>query len=94
MKLLVEEYLNGKGEIVLPDGYTVNYYLEPGNIAVPLFAPELPGHSERLDAVLSDAQPTVVLTNNAAAESVNRFVRGLPRDRRPRVVAVDSVPDS
>ncbi|MBA0048489.1 fatty acyl-AMP ligase [Mycobacterium sp. NPDC050853] len=167
MKLLVEEYLNGKGEIVLPDGYTVNYYLEraiselgdafayryldfntnsdgepndlnwtqlgqrsravaarlqqvtkpgdrvailapqgieyvigffaaieAGNIAVPLFAPELPGHSERLDAVLTDAEPTVVLTNNAAAESVSRFVRGLPRDRRPRVLAVDSVPDS
>lgn len=76
--------------------YVVGFFaaIEAGNIAVPLFAPELPGHTERLDAVLSDAQPTVVLTNQAAAESVNSFIRRLPRDRRPRVLAVDSVPDS
>lgn len=64
--------------------YVVGFFaaIEAGNIAVPLFAPELPGHTERLDAVLSDAQPTVVLTNQAAAESVNSFIRRLPRDRR------------
>ncbi|MGH3724910.1 MAG: fatty acyl-AMP ligase [Mycobacterium sp.] len=76
--------------------YVIGFFaaIEAGNIAVPLFAPELPGHSERLDAVLNDALPTVVLTNEAAAESVSSFVRKLPRERRPRVVAVDSVPNS
>ncbi|MBA0046398.1 fatty acyl-AMP ligase [Mycobacterium sp. NPDC050853] len=84
--------------ILAPQGldYVIGFFaaIEAGNIAVPLFAPELPGHTERLDAVLTDAQPTVVLTNEAAAESVSSFVRRLPRERRPRIVAVDGVPDS
>ena len=84
--------------ILAPQGldYVIGFFaaIEAGTIAVPLFAPELPGHAERLDAVLTDAQPTVVLTNEAAAESVSGFVRRLPRERRPRVLAVDGVPDS
>ncbi|ALR13445.1 fatty-acid--CoA ligase [Mycobacteroides saopaulense] len=84
--------------ILAPQGldYVVGFFaaIEAGNIAVPLFAPELPGHAERLDAVLADAQPTVVLTNEGSAESVGGFIRRLPRDRRPRVLAVDGVPDS
>lgn len=56
--------------------------------------PELPGHAERLDAVLADAAPTVVLTTTAAAEAVGRFLRKLPRSRRPRMMAMDAVPDS
>ena len=66
----------------------------PATIAVPLFAPELPGHAERLDAVLADAAPTVVLTTSVGAEAVQTFLRKLPRDRRPRVIAIDAVPDS
>lgn len=50
---------------------------------MPLFTPELPGHTERLDAVLSDAKPTVVLTTTAAAESVGAFLRKLPRRADP-----------
>ena len=61
---------------------------------MPLFAPELPGHAERLDAVLGDAEPTVVLTTTQAAQSVQEFLHKLPRQRRPRVVAIDAVPDS
>jgi acyl-CoA synthetase (AMP-forming)/AMP-acid ligase II len=84
--------------IVAPQGidYVVGFFaaIQAGNIAVPLFAPELPGHTERLDAVLCDAEPTVVLTTTAAAESVGAFLRKLPRWRRPRVIAVDAVPDS
>ena len=76
--------------------YVVGFFaaIHAGNIAVPLFAPELPGHAERLDAVLSDALPSVVLTTSAAAEGVQGFLRKLPRSRRPRVIAVDAVPDS
>ena len=84
--------------ILAPQGvdYVVGFFaaIQAGNIAVPLFAPELPGHAERLDAVLSDALPTVVLTTTSAAEGVQGFLRKLPRNRRPRVLAIDAVPDA
>ena len=63
-----------------------------GNVAVPLFAPTLSGHTERLAAVLADARPAVVLTTTAAAESVRRFIRTLPPNERPRLIAVDAIP--
>ena len=84
--------------ILAPQGidYIVGFFaaIKAGAIAVPLFAPELPGHAERLHAVLGDAEPTVVLTTAAAAVAVQEFVRSMPRDRRPRVIAIDEVPDS
>ncbi len=84
--------------VCAPQGvdYVVAFFaaIEAGAIAVPLFAPELPGHAERLDAVLTDAAPTAVLTTTAAAESVQTFLRSRPRDHRPRVIAVDAVPES
>ena len=84
--------------ILAPQGidYVVGFFaaVGAGNIAVPLFAPELPGHVERLEAVLADATPAVVLTTTAVAESVTDILRRLPRQRRPRVIAVDAVPDS
>ncbi|MGV9799957.1 AMP-binding protein, partial [Mycobacterium sp. NPDC003449] len=66
--------------------------IHAGNIAVPLFAPSLAGHTERLAAVLADARPTVVLTTTAASESVRTFLRTLPAGDRPRMIAVDAVP--
>ncbi|CAJ1582097.1 fatty acyl-AMP ligase [[Mycobacterium] wendilense] len=84
--------------VLAPQGidYVVGFFaaIAAGNIAVPLFAPELPGHAERLEAVLTDAEPTVVLTTTAAAESVQKFLRSRPRRERPRVLAVDAVPDT
>jgi acyl-CoA synthetase (AMP-forming)/AMP-acid ligase II len=84
--------------ILAPQGidYVVGFFaaIKAGNIAVPLFAPELPGHTERLEAVLSDAQPAVVLTTTAAAESIRVFLRSRPSRTRPRVIAVDALPDS
>ncbi|MCV7151197.1 fatty acyl-AMP ligase [Mycolicibacterium pyrenivorans] len=84
--------------ILTPQGvdYVVGFFaaVQAGAIAVPLFAPELPGHAERLEAVLADARPTVVLTTTAAAPPVREFLRTLPRDRRPRMIAVDAVPDA
>jgi fatty-acyl-CoA synthase len=84
--------------ILAPQGvdYVAGFFaaIKAGTIAVPLFAPELPGHAERLDAVLGDAQPAVVLTTAAASESVRTFLRKLARARRPRVIAIDHVPDS
>ena len=84
--------------ILTPQGvdYVIGFFaaIQAGTIAVPLFAPELPGHAERLDAVLADARPTVVLTTTSAAAAVGKFLRTLPRDRRPRMIAVDAVPDA
>ncbi|ORV14781.1 fatty acyl-AMP ligase [Mycobacterium celatum] len=84
--------------VLAPQGldYVAGFFaaIHAGNIAVPLFAPELPGHDERLDAVLADCAPSAVLTTSSAAEGVGAFLRKLPRSRRPRVIAVDAVPDS
>ncbi len=84
--------------ILAPQGidYVVGFFaaIKAGAIAVPLFAPELPGHTERLEAVLGDAEPATVLTTAAASEAVQNFVRTLPHDRRPRVIAIDDIPDS
>ncbi|HEY1839881.1 MAG TPA: fatty acyl-AMP ligase [Mycobacterium sp.] len=84
--------------ILAPQGidYIVGFFaaIKAGDIAVPLFAPELPGHAERLHAVLGDARPTVVLTTAAVGAAVQEFVRSLPRSRRPRVIAIDEIPDS
>ena len=84
--------------ILAPQGidYIVGFFaaIKAGNIAVPLFAPELPGHAERLDTVLGDAQPAAVLTTAAAGAAVQEFVRSLPRSRRPRVIAIDEIPNS
>jgi len=82
--------------IVAPQGveYVAAFFgaVHAGNIAVPLFAPTLSGHAERLTAVLADARPTVVLTTTAAAESVRGFMRTHPVAGRPRMIAVDAIP--
>jgi fatty-acyl-CoA synthase len=95
------QQVTSRGErvaILAPHGldYVAGFFaaIKAGNIAVPLFAPELPGHAERLDAVLADAQPAVVLTTAAAGEAVATFIRTVPRPRRPRIIAIDHLPDS
>lgn len=84
--------------ILAPQGvdYVAAFFaaVHAGNVAVPLFAPALAGHTERLAAVLADAKPTAVLTTTAAAESVRTFIKTLPAAQRPRVIAVDAVPDT
>lgn len=83
--------------ILAPQGldYVAAFFatIKAGNIAVPLFAPELPGHAERLGTALRDSTPTVVLTTSAVLDAVEGFLSGsaLPR---PRVVVVDWIPDS
>ncbi|MEU5876199.1 fatty acyl-AMP ligase [Spirillospora sp. NPDC047279] len=42
-------------------------------VGVPLFSPDLPGHSGRLMAVHQDARPQTVITTSAAAASVETF---------------------
>jgi len=84
--------------IVAPHGveYVTAFFaaVHAGNIAVPLFAPAMAGHAERLTSVLADAKPTVLLTTSAAAESVREFLRTHPVAGRPRMIAVDAIPET
>ncbi|OBJ19764.1 fatty acyl-AMP ligase [Mycobacterium colombiense] len=91
----------GHGErvaVLAPQGidYVAGFYaaVKAGTIAVPLFAPELPGHAERLDTALRDSEPTVLLTTTSARAAVEKFLAGHPHLRRPRVIAIDEIPDS
>ena len=95
------QQLTTRGErvaILAPQGldYVAGFFasVKAGAIAVPLFAPELPGHAERLEIALSDAQPSVVLTTAAAAEAVVEFLdRTIEPACRPQVVVIDEIPD-
>lgn len=84
--------------VLAPQGidYVAGFYaaIKAGTIAVPLFAPELPGHAERLDTALRDSQPTAVLTTTAAKAAVEDFLARLPQLQRPRVIVIDEIPDS
>jgi fatty acid CoA ligase FadD32 len=75
--------------------YLVAFFgtLYSGRIAVPLFDPSEPGHVGRLHAVLDDCTPSAILTTTESAEGVRKFFRSRPAKERPRVIAVDAVPD-
>ena len=84
--------------ILAPQGldYIAGFFaaVKAGTIAVPLFAPELPGHVERLETALNDAQPTLVLTTNAVRDAVEAFLATIPTAGRPHVIVIDEIPDS
>ena len=95
------QQVTARGErvaILAPQGldYVAGFYaaIKTGTIAVPLFAPELPGHVERLDTALRDSTPAVVLTTAAALKTVAAFMEKFPATGRPEVIAVDDIPDS
>ncbi|MBY6687723.1 AMP-binding protein [Rhodococcus sp. BP-149] len=84
--------------ILAPQGldYVVAFFgaVYAGTIAVPLFDPDEPGHSDRLHAVLNDCSPSAILTATNSAAGVRQFFRALPAAQRPRIIAVDAIPDS
>jgi acyl-CoA synthetase (AMP-forming)/AMP-acid ligase II len=95
------QQVTGPGDrvaILAPHGldYVAAFFgaVHAGRIAVPLFAPTLSGHAERLAAVLGDARPAAVLTTTTAAESVRASLRTHPVTGRPRLIAVDAVPET
>lgn len=75
--------------------YVVGFFaaIQAGCIAVPLFAPELAGQAERLESVIADSTPAVIVTTSHVAASITAFFRKRPRRLRPRILAIDAVPD-
>lgn len=65
-----------------------------GCVPVPLYDPREPGHAEHLAAVIGDARPGVVLTNRASAPAVRALFAHAAGPERPRIVALDALPDS
>ncbi|MCG8914420.1 fatty acyl-AMP ligase [Actinokineospora sp. PR83] len=67
--------------------------LRAGAAAVPLFTPDMPGHGDRLAAVLRDCASSTVLTTQDAAPSVTAFVE---THRLPvaQVISVDTLPSA
>ncbi|WP_178360255.1 fatty acyl-AMP ligase [Mycolicibacterium hippocampi] len=92
----------GRGDrvaILAPQGldYVAAFFaaIKAGTIAVPLFVPELPGHAERLDTALHDAQPTAVLTTSATRNGIDDFLGArVAPTLRPDVIVIDDIPDS
>ncbi|MDO9354731.1 MAG: fatty acyl-AMP ligase [Solirubrobacteraceae bacterium] len=79
--------------ILTPQG--TGYYaawvgaLRTNTINVPLYAPDMPGQGDRLQAVVADAAPTVILTTSDKLELVKAFCaeHGGPAD--DQIIAVD-----
>ncbi len=84
--------------ILAPQGleYVAGFFgaVKAGTIAVPLFAPELQGHAERLAVALHDSRPTVVLTTSAARAAVDASLDEIGFASRTHVINIDDVPDS
>ncbi|MDY3128162.1 MAG: FadD32-like long-chain-fatty-acid--AMP ligase [Corynebacterium sp.] len=68
--------------------------LYAGMVPIPLYDPNEPGHADHLRAVFSDSSPKLVLTNSAAAGAVREHFSELPSRERPRILSVDSLPDT
>jgi fatty-acyl-CoA synthase len=84
--------------VLAPQGidYVAGFYaaIKAGTVAVPLFAPELPGHAERLETALRDSEPSAVLTTSAAKDAIASFLVNLPQLRKPQLIVIDQIPDS
>ncbi len=68
--------------------------LQAGLIAVPLPAPQLGMHDERITSALRDCSPAVILTTLSIIDDVSKYVRqacATPHRRPPVVMAVDSL---
>lgn len=65
-----------------------------GQVPIPLYDPNEPGHEDHLRAVLYDSGATTVLTNKKGAPAVRAYFADVPSAERPRVIAVDALPDT
>ena len=67
--------------------------LYAGVVPVPMYDPQEPGHADHLASVLDTAEPTIVLTTKAAAGTVRSYFADRPSAERPRILAVDALPN-
>nr|WP_042179966.1 fatty acyl-AMP ligase [Kibdelosporangium sp. MJ126-NF4]CEL14127.1 Long-chain fatty-acid-AMP ligase, Mycobacterial subgroup FadD32 [Kibdelosporangium sp. MJ126-NF4]CTQ88494.1 Long-chain fatty-acid-AMP ligase, Mycobacterial subgroup FadD32 [Kibdelosporangium sp. MJ126-NF4] len=76
--------------------YVVSFYgaLYAGVISVPLFAPEVASHGERLVGALADSDPEVWLTSSSALDAIRELRDKHPVPRPKRLLAVDTVDSS
>ncbi|ORV23780.1 acyl-CoA synthetase [Mycolicibacterium confluentis] len=65
--------------------------IEAGLIAVPLSTPMVGAHDDRVNAVLADAAPTVLLTTSAVNETVTPYAKAAEGRPTPTVLAVDTL---
>ncbi len=79
--------------ILVPQGlgYIAGFVgaLRTNTINVPLYAPDLPGHAERLQAVVTDAAPTLLLTTTDKLEMVEAFRAEIGGATQPQILCVD-----
>ncbi|QGU08532.1 Long-chain-fatty-acid--AMP ligase FadD32 [Corynebacterium occultum] len=68
--------------------------LYAGMTPVPLYDPTEPGHTDHLNAVIGDCAPKFVLTNSNSAAAVREHFAETPSRERPRIISVDSLPDT
>ncbi len=68
--------------------------LYAGMTPVPLYDPNEPGHADHLTAVFADCEPKFVLTNSGSAAAVREHFAEVPSRQRPRILSVDSLPDT
>lgn len=66
--------------------------LYAGMVPIPLYDPNEPGHSDHLNAVFGDCEPSIVVTNRVSAAAVRTYFSA-QRDR-PRIISLDALPDS
>jgi acyl-CoA synthetase (AMP-forming)/AMP-acid ligase II len=88
--------MGDRAAILAPQGldYIVAFLgaLQAGFIAVPLPAPQVGIHDERISSALRDSLPTVILTTSSVIDEVRKYAslaRAAPVRTAPVVVAVD-----
>ncbi len=63
--------------------------LRAGLVAVPLSVPEAGAHNERIESVLRDTSPAVILTTSAVVDNVAEYAQSKRGQSAPLVVEVD-----
>ncbi|WP_290598579.1 MULTISPECIES: AMP-binding protein [Lawsonella] len=64
-----------------------------GQIAIPAFSPTEPSHAGYLEAILTDAEPKVILTDVKVAGAVRKFLKSVDVKNKPRIIAVEGIED-
>ncbi|OBA77725.1 acyl-CoA synthetase [Mycobacterium sp. 1164966.3] len=79
--------------ILAPQGlhYVAAFFgaLQAGLVAVPLSAPAGGAHDERVQSVLHDTSPSVILTTSAVVSEVAKYVQARNGDFSPLIIEVD-----